>query len=178
MRLPALILVLGFLSAACDSRAPVAGDNLALGAPLPSFELVDLQGERHHLADYRGRWVVLNIWATWCAPCRWEMPSLQRLSLSLDPAQFAVVGLSVDEDDHVVREYLIDKKISFPNHIDAGGSVATNLLGVPVFPYTLILDPEGVLRHRVTGPRQWDADKVLEAFKQARQGAPGALQAL
>ena len=108
-------------------------------------------------AQFVGKVLVLNVWATWCAPCRRELPSLQRLSDQLDPQRFAVVGMSVDADDHVVREFLIERKVTFTNLQDADMRVARDVLGVRVYPSTYLISADGVVQRVVVGSREWDS---------------------
>lgn len=161
--------------AACSQSTPPS-DKLKIGAPLPDIELTALDGGSAHLSDYRGRLVVLNLWATWCEPCRREMPNLQQLSNSLDPQHFAVVGLAADEDEHLVREYLIDKGVTFPSYIDKGERISHDQLGIPLFPYTLLLSPDGRLIQRFPGPREWQQADVVELIRRAYKGDYSGLQ--
>lgn len=166
-----LILML----AACDS-APPQVDRLHYDQPLPVFQLTSLDGGPASLADYRGKLVVLNIWATWCEPCRRELPHLQALSESLDPARFVVLGLAEDDDPHLVREYLNDKGVRFTNYVDPGRTLATDVLGVQVFPYTLLIAPDGTFIERVPGPREWQQPEVRQRLERAFAGDYAALR--
>jgi thiol-disulfide isomerase/thioredoxin len=116
-----------------------------------------LDGSPDPLASYRGKVVVLNIWATWCGPCRQEMASLQRLSDRLDPARFVVLGVAIDENPLLVREYLRAKGIRFSNHIDRGG----DRLDVAAVPETFVIGPDGAVRWSGLGERRWDADEAV-----------------
>lgn len=154
----------------CSESEPLS-DKLEIGAPVPEMELQRLDGApADALRDYRGRLVVLNLWATWCEPCRREMPNLQKLSEALDEQRFAVLGLAQDEDDHLVREYLIDKGVEFAEHIDPGGTVTTGQLGIRLFPYTLLIAPDGRLIQRITGAREWQREEVVELLERAYGG--------
>ena len=157
-----------FVAGCSEPEQPL--DNLTLGEPFPSIVLTGLAGERVALDDYRGQVVLLNLWATWCEPCRREMPSLQALSDLLDAERFEVLGMAVDDDDHVVREYLIDKNIRFTSYIDHGRQIATETLGVTLFPYTLLIGRDGTLLRRIPGARHWDHPDVLILMEQAYDG--------
>lgn len=137
---------------------------------MPELVLVDVDGVTAKLSDYRGKLVVLNLWATWCEPCRREMPNLQQLSNSLDPQRFVVVGVAADEDGHLVREYLLEKGIKFPNYIDKGMLVSQQQLGIQIFPYTLLIAPDGRLIQRFAGPREWQRETVIELLQRAFAG--------
>jgi len=112
-------------------------------------------------ASLQGKTLVLNLWATWCPPCRSEMPSLERLSQRLDSAHYAVLGLSVDADTHLAQEFLLQQGIHFRNGFDPGGRQVQQL-GLPVYPVTFVIAPDRRLLARVTGQRQWDSPKMLQ----------------
>ena len=143
---------------------------------LPDVRLVRLDGSHGRLSDYRGKLVVLNLWATWCEPCRREMPNLQALSDALDPQRFAVVGVAADEDEHLVREYLLDKQVTFPNYIDKTQHVSREQFGVQIFPYTLLISPDGQLIQRFAGPREWQRSDVIALLARAYEGDYSGLQ--
>src|SRR3569832_555059 len=124
---------------------------LVTGQPFPVLNVSDLDGQAAVLAAERGKLVVLNVWATWCAACRKEVPSLERLSRDLDKRRFKVIGLSLDNDAHDVREYLIDKGVSYANYMDPSMHAADNVLGVKVYPYTFFIGPRCEMLGRVIG---------------------------
>ncbi len=171
--MPLLLSVVGLV--AC-SQPTTPTDQLRLGQLLPDVSLVKLDGSSARLSDYRGKLVVLNLWATWCEPCRREMPNLQALSDALDPQRFAVVGVAADEDEHLVREYLLDKQVIFPNYIDQTQQVSREQLGVLIFPYTLLISPDGRLIQRFAGPREWQRSDVIELLGRAYHGDYSGLQ--
>ncbi len=109
--------------------------------------------------------MVINVWATWCGPCRRELPSLERLDRLLDDDKFAVLGLSIDEDPLIVREYLSDKGIGLPVYFNAEGALDYSALGINVFPYTFIVSPEGRLLARHPGEKVWNSAEVVHNLK-------------
>ncbi len=132
--------------------------------PLDSLwtqELIDLDGTAAKLAGFAGRSILLNVWATWCGPCRAELPELQRLSERAEKDGLVVIGLAVDEDRHFVREYLAEVGVTFPNFIDRSGGMVRELLGVTVYPQTLVISANGHIRQRIAGARNWDDPAVL-----------------
>jgi len=170
-----LLLLLLFALQGC-SQSELQTDNLTAGTAFPEIVMRQLDGGKVSIKQYRGKLVVLNAWATWCEPCRREMPNLQQLSDALDPERFAVIGLAQDEDDHLVREYLLDQKVSFTSYIDPAGEVATAQLGIQIFPYTLLIGPDGRFIQRIVGPREWQRQEVIELLEKAYVGDYAALQ--
>lgn len=144
------------LLAACD-HPPSAPPVIKIGQALPTVNVRDLHGERTTLPLASGKILLLNVWATWCGPCRYEMPSLDRLGQTLDPAKYTVVGLSVDSDEHVVREFLIERNVSFHNYLDPDMAIANRVFGVRAFPSTLLFGPQGQLLDIIEGWREWDS---------------------
>jgi len=112
-----------------------------------------------------GRLLVLNFWATWCPPCRHEMPSLDRLSHLLDSDRVAIVGISMDSDDHLVREFLLERKIFFRNLMDRDMTQTTARIGIRVFPSTFYVGPDGKLLKVDEGGKVWDTPEVVREIK-------------
>lgn len=165
------------MTAACAPQtAPT--DHLATGEAFPVLNVTDLDGKAAALAAEPGKLTVLNVWATWCAPCRKELPSLQRLSQGLDAQRFSVVGLSLDDDTHDVREYLIDKGVTFANFMDPSMHAADQVLGVNAYPYTFFIGPRGEVLGRVIGTAVWDDAKVIAALEAAYRGDSAGLAEL
>lgn len=172
----ALILIALLLTACGTGPSSSAPDRLVEGQPLPALTLTALEGgQRTGLETWRGKVVVLNIWAIWCEPCRRELPSLQALSQRLDPARFVVVGLSIDDDPDLVREYLRDKGVTLPMYVDPGQRQVREWLGAPVFPYTLLIGRQGQLLARVPGAREWQHPDTLAALEKAWQAGQGGI---
>jgi thiol-disulfide isomerase/thioredoxin len=110
--------------------------------PAYSFHLTDVQGQPHSLERYRGKWVVLNVWATWCAPCIKEMPELEALSHARD--DIVVLGLAADGDSLAkLRRYAQALHVSYP--IIAGDAALLQQFKVKAYPTTLLFDPAGAL---------------------------------
>lgn len=166
-----VVLVVVLMVSGCSQSDSSTGSGcLRAGALFPALTLTAIDGEAVAIDQLRGRLIVLNVWATWCAPCRKELPSLERLSQALDVDQFVVMGLSVDHDDHLAREYLIDMGVTYANYIDKDMSLSRRILGLAVFPGTYIISPKGALLKRVIGERVWDNDEMVKALEQAYQG--------
>jgi thiol-disulfide isomerase/thioredoxin len=133
---------------------------------VPEIVFTDDTGERVTLADFRGKVVVLNIWATWCPPCRREMPTLDRLEAELSGDRFAVVALSVDQSgSEVVRDFFEQEDIEHLGlYIDTSARVLMDLR-IPGIPSTLILDREGREIARLSGEADWAKPAMMQYFR-------------
>jgi thiol-disulfide isomerase/thioredoxin len=158
-------LVLALLLAGCGDDKGSAG---GIGNKVDDVVLERLDGTKERLDAYKGRVVVLNLWATWCAPCRKEMPALESLARRVDPAKMVVLGVSVDRERGLARAYLDENKLTFAGHFDAGGEGMRQAFRPRGYPETFIIDPKGILRERVLGAKEWDAPGMeawLETFR-------------
>lgn len=129
---------------------------------LPEIHFQDSRGTTLRLADFRGKVVLLNIWATWCGPCRREMPTLDRLQAELGGSDFEVVPLSIDRAGiKVVREFYADVGVRhLPMYNDKSGK-ASRGLGVVGLPTTLLIDRAGRELGRLIGPAEWDSPEMV-----------------
>ena len=162
-----VIVVICALAGCSESKSP---DRLVTGQAFPPVTMLGIDGKKVPLAAYRGKLVVLNVWATWCPPCRKELPSLQRLSTSLDEGRFVIVGLSLDQDNVAVREYLHDKGVTYANFMDRDMGIAKNVLGMQAYPDTFLIAPDGTLLGRVVGAIDWDNPRMMQALEAAYRG--------
>jgi thiol-disulfide isomerase/thioredoxin len=119
------------------------------------FALPTPGGTTFRLSAHRGKVVFINFWATWCPPCREEMPSMERLYTRLKDRRFAMVAVSLDASLPAVTSYLAQAGFTFPVALDPKMDVA-NSYGVRALPASLIVDPRGVLVAMAVGPRSWD----------------------
>ena len=126
----------------------------------------DGKGTKRRLAEFRGKVVLLNIWATWCGPCRKEMPTLDRLQSRLGSQDFEVVALSIDRGGQVAVKSFYDEinVKALAIYVDAT-TEAQAQLGIVGVPTTLLIDPEGREIARYTGPAEWDRPEVVEAIR-------------
>lgn len=117
-----------------------------VGSPAPDFELATVDGGTARLSDYAGRPVILNFWATWCAPCRLEMPELQRAQDEFDAAENGPVVLAINEGDSAeqVGEFFAEVGLTMPSLLDAEGEVGTTY-GAFFLPTTIIIAPDGTV---------------------------------
>lgn len=143
--------VVGAHAAGFERRAALAA---------PDLKALDLTGASKTLADYRGKVVVLNFWATWCPPCQREMPSLERLRTRMAGRPLEIVAISSAEALDEVNAYLSKMKLGFPVLLDSDGS-NTRRWKVFALPTTFVLDAGGRVRHVLTGPTEWDEGEAL-----------------
>ncbi len=134
--------------------------------PVAAVSFEDGQGRARSLADFKGKVVLLNIWATWCASCRYEMPSLDALQATLGSSDFEVVPLSVDRSGiHAVAKFYTEIDVrSLATYIDTSGQ-AVRTLGAIGLPTTLLIDPAGREIGRLTGPADWDTPEMAAFLK-------------
>jgi len=158
-----LILTLCLLGSACSKPPPEL--KVHVGDRFPDLMVRDLKNKPQSITMASGKITVFNVWATWCAPCRHEMPSLDRLAGLLDESKFRIVGMSVDQDDHVVREFLIERKIFFENYLDNHMNNADNQIGIRVYPSTFFIGADGRLLKVVEGWRYWDSMESINEIK-------------
>ena len=136
----------------------------ASGKPAPDFVLPDLDGQPWQLSQARGQVLLINFWATWCAPCRREMPALARLHETLAGENFQVVGIHVGPSAEIKR-FLVETPVGFPILVDA--ELALEDWNVPMLPATFLIDAEGRVRYWAIGEREWDSPEALEFFSAA-----------
>jgi len=130
--------------------------------PIAAIRFEDADGQSRSLTDFRGKVVLLNIWATWCVPCRKEMPTLDRLQAKLGGAGFEVVALSIDRRMDAVRKFFAEVGIQkLAIYLDSSAK-ATRELGAVGLPTTLLLDREGREVGRLIGPAEWDSLAMVE----------------
>jgi thiol-disulfide isomerase/thioredoxin len=178
------LLLLWSVAAPAGHPTKSAFSLLSEPRPLPALEFIDAEGATRTLEDFRGRTVLLNVWATWCPPCREEMPALDRLQQTLGGTDFTVIALSIDGDGSAaVKEFFSDIKIqSLTIYTDPWGD-ANGALRVVGLPTTLLVDRRGREIGRRVGPAEWDDDAVVAEIRHyldaqreddTRSGSPAA----
>ena len=157
-------LMLGANPAAADVKALLDGDMkklMLLDAPVavPEAVLLDAEDGEHALADYKGKWVVLNFWATWCAPCRREMPSLERLQAAMPEIAVVPVATGRNAVEGIKRFFEEAGVKTLPILRDPQSQLA-HAMGVMGLPVTVILNPDGQEVARLIGDAEWDSDSA------------------
>jgi thiol-disulfide isomerase/thioredoxin len=157
-------LVVLALLVACDETAVPLKVNV--GQTVPALPVQNLRNQSVVLTPSSEKVLIINVWATWCPPpCRAEMPSLQTLAERLGGEHFKLVGLSVDKDEHLVREYLIENALHFPSFLDRNFHVVNGILGLRVFPSTFFIAPDGTLLSVIEGERDWNEPELFARIK-------------
>jgi len=128
------------------------------------FELMSTEGKKIRLSDYRGNIVFLNFWATWCMPCRIEMPDMEKLHTKMENRKFAMIAVSLKESAKDVKAYFKENKLTFTGVLDTDGSTAKAFRIVSI-PTTYILGKKGGIIGVAMGPRAWDSDASIDLFK-------------
>ena len=164
-RLRAAIRFAAIALAALFASVALGGELKAWsGGATPPLALRDLQGREHRLEDYRGKVVVLNFWATWCGPCREEMPSMQRLQDKLAGKPFAVLAVDFGEGAPKINEFLKNFPVLFTVLLDRN-IAAASAWKVKVLPTTLVIGPDQKIRYSVVGDLAWDSPAVEDAIR-------------
>jgi thiol-disulfide isomerase/thioredoxin len=165
-------------AALCAVANPVAAGTpgeVAVGELLREAPLIGLNGPARKLSSYRGKPLIINVWASWCGPCKQEMASLERLAW-LDPAgHFTLIGISTDDYPEKAKAYLRFSNATINHYID-DRLMLENMLGASRLPLTVLVDGNGRVVEKVIGARQWDGPEALQLIRKAfrnPQIAPG-----
>lgn len=163
-----ILILVGFGWVARDRFAPVV-----VGSAAPDFAATDFDGNPVRMADLNGEVVLLNIWATWCAPCRVEMPSMQRLHDVLGPRGLKVVAVSIDAPLGLidrsgyaggdVKAFAEELGLTFPIWLDPAGEVKRVYRATAV-PETFLIDRNGTIIRKVPGATEWDSEANIESI--------------
>lgn len=135
--------------------------------PAPAFNLPDMDGEKHTLNSYKGKPVIINFWATWCPPCRAELPAMNRGWAKIKDEGIAMIAVNVGENEDTIFEFMGDHPIDFTVLLDES-SETTNKWPIKGLPTTFILDKEGNLVYRAVGGREWDSDELLNVARELK----------
>jgi peroxiredoxin len=161
-------LYMGFSGGSRPSYEPVK--LVQLGDSAPDFQLEDTQGRKISLSDLRGKVVLVNFWATWCPPCREEMPSMEALNKAMDGDDFVLLAINVEENGRSsVPAFLARSPYTFPILYDDLG-VVQKLYGVYKFPESFVIRKDGTVDDRVIGAINWMHPETVAYFKELAKG--------
>jgi cytochrome c biogenesis protein CcmG/thiol:disulfide interchange protein DsbE len=145
----AVLAVLGLLGYGLLSKGEEA---LAVGDPAPDKELRTIEGSSQgSLADYRGKWVLVNFWASWCEPCRQEAPALEALHRAI-PGRLVVLGINLDDTSEDAAAFVEEYGLTYPQLRDGDGRERRDAYGMTGFPESFLVDPEGRIALIRRGP--------------------------
>ena len=152
-------LMIGCDNSTSEQSVPKGG---LVGNIAPDFTLTDMQGQQVSLSQFRGKVVIVNFWATWCPPCREEMPSMEKLYRDYQDKGLVMLAVNVDENGkQAVAKFLQRTPHSFPILLDSE-NVAQNTYGVFRFPESFIIDRNGVVVEKIIGGRDWMTGSVFK----------------
>ncbi len=168
------LVVLATLGCA-SKEAPQVSDKVEIGHPAPAYAAMAMNGDSTSLASLRGKVVLLNVWATWCGPCRQEIPELRAIHGAYKDRGLELIGVSVDADgsDEAIRAFLRDFKMDYaiwrdPNE---GVNATFRMSGVPA---TFLIDRQGVLRWKATGVVEPGDTSLTNSIERALRSGLGA----
>ena len=169
------LLVMGKVTEAREHLFEAMGMAQVPPKVAPDFTLPTVDGQLVSLEAHRGKVVFLNFWATWCIPCREEMPALERLYQVYQAQDFAVISIDLKESADQVRAFFQKHALSFPALLDQNGSVFRDYL-VAGMPTTYLIGRDGMLLARGVGGRDWTRAEALELIKELIKPTPIAQQ--
>jgi len=153
------LAVVGWLHTAAANSPAAAG-----AGPAPDFSLPARDGGELKLSSLRGQVVMLNFWATWCGPCRQEMPLLEQIHAKYEPLGFTLVGVNVEEDSAAAKAWLQKVPVSFPVLFDTRNTVS-GTFGVAAMPSSVLIDREGKVRYVHQGYKPGDEARYAEMIR-------------
>jgi thiol-disulfide isomerase/thioredoxin len=158
-------ILLTILLAAALSVPAYAGTpgEVEIGSNLREAQLQGLFGKTKRFSDYKGKPLIINVWASWCGPCRAEMGSLDRLARRYNGKQFNVIGISTDDDRKAAASFIKESKVTFENFIDSNVFLE-NMLGANTIPLTILVDAQGRVLEKARGAYEWDSPEIVDAI--------------
>ncbi len=176
LRPACLALILCLSTSPIDAATETSGA-IRIGEILPETSMQGLNGPSKSLSEYRGRPLIINVWASWCSPCRSEMASLERLAWLNQTGDFNVIGVSTDDYPDRARALLVASNATITHFIDSGLRIET-MLGASRLPLTVLVGADGRILRKVYGAREWDSPRALalieNAFADRPSDSPGS----
>lgn len=166
LKLPALLL---YALVALPAAGGNAVGEVTVGQSLRGALLHGLNGPDRQLAQFRGRALIINVWASWCGPCRAEVASLERLAWRDEGRHFAIIGISTDDYREQALAWLKESNATISHYLDSQLQLE-QMLGASRLPLTVLVDAHGTVRLKVYGAREWDAAESLALVSQTFAG--------
>ena len=164
--MPRRLLALCVLLMAAGVARGEAARMVPIGSALREARLDPLNGPAHRLSDYRGRPLIINLWASWCGPCRAESASLERLAWHDEAQHFRIIGISTDDERDAAKAWLAQSNATIPHFLDHRIELES-MLGASRIPLTVLVDAEGRVVERVYGERVWDSPGEIVRIRRA-----------
>ena len=156
-----MLLSIGLLAVLIYRIAPyLQVHDVQPGDRAPGFELLAENGQGLSLSDFKNKWVLVNFWATWCAPCVDEVPSLNRLQTKLQDRGFVVLGVSVDEDPDAYVRFIADYQVAFPTARNPERVIMARY-GTSLIPESYLVNPEGIVVRKYINWQDWDSPEIV-----------------
>lgn len=156
-------LVWSALTASVFAATP---GEVEIGSYLREAPLRGLNTETKKLSDFRGKPLIINVWASWCGPCRAEMGSLERLAKRFNGNEFNIIGISTDDYRDAALGFIKNTQVSFENFIDRRLELE-HMLGANTIPLTLLVDANGRVLQKARGAYEWDSPQIVNAIAEA-----------
>jgi peroxiredoxin len=159
------LIVLFFVTVSFVNAAPKQSLTPIMSRPLaPEFKMLDMDDVSHKLSEYKGKPVIVNFWATWCPPCRAELPSMNRAWKKVKDEGIEMLAINVGEDEDSIFIFTGEYPIDFTVLLDESGAEIRHwpIKGLPT---TFVLDPEGRIVYQAIGSREWDDDALLDKVR-------------
>ncbi|MDH5611051.1 MAG: TlpA family protein disulfide reductase [Gammaproteobacteria bacterium] len=161
MRIILLIFIL--LSVLPTAASAATPGEVEVGDFLREATLRGFNGKTNTFADFKGKPLLINVWASWCGPCRSEMGSLERLAKRYNGKEFNVIGVSTDDYSDRAEAFIKQTGITFDNFLDSK-LMLENMLGANTIPLTILVDAEGRVLQKARGSYEWDSPEIIEAI--------------
>jgi thiol-disulfide isomerase/thioredoxin len=139
-------------------------EEVQIGSVLREANLPGLSGPDRTLSSYRGKPLIINVWASWCGPCRDEMRSIQELALRYDGKQFNIIGISTDDYREQAASFLKDSGTTFSQYSDDKRLMET-MLGANKIPLTILVDADGKVLDKINGSHDWSSPASIELIR-------------
>ena len=174
-----MILVWLAVVAVCTMDMAVADDEFSRlklsraggGTPLPAFALTTVDGKAIDFSQLHGKGIVLNFWATWCGPCKEEMPALDRLSRRFDPRDVAILTITTEHERKSIQQFMKQLDSTLPVLLDEQRDLSLAFM-VRGLPTTVFIAKNGTVVGRAVGPREWDGPDAIRFIERLREAAP------
>ncbi len=157
----AIFLIVFWISGISTTVFAKTPGEVDVGSLLRDAPLYGFAGDFRKLSQLRGKPLIINVWASWCGPCRAEMGSLERLSRRFGGKQFNIIGVSTDDDASAAAAFLARSKVTFDNYLDRN-LLLENMLGADTIPLTIFVDAHGRVLKKIHGSKEWDSAESME----------------